>query len=185
MTCSPPETFRSIGDILAAQVLPQLAHAQKLTLRISCLGTISYDGATEADCVDHSIPIGEATSPEDAMALAATRVARGDIRAAPQDTMRFRPRLIVIQDSAFGLVLAGEIRAGIILWQQPVTSETESTRIVVEASRLRGRAFAATGCGDHAAARDLRFQASRLEARLVDPIWREITSELLRLPQAA
>ncbi|GKX34108.1 MAG: hypothetical protein MnENMB40S_17260 [Rhizobiaceae bacterium MnEN-MB40S] len=185
MTCSHPETFRSIGDILAEQVLPQLGRAQKLMLSISCLGTISYDGATEADCVDRSIPIGEAASPEEAMALAATRVARGDIRAAPEDTLRFRPRLIVIQDSAFGLLLAGEVRAGIILWQQPVASRAETTRIVIEASRLRGRGFAATGHGDHAAARDLRFQAARLEARLVDPVWREAAAELLRLPQAA
>ncbi|ALV28368.1 MULTISPECIES: hypothetical protein [Hyphomicrobiales] len=184
MNFSHPETFRSIGDILASQVLPQLARAQKLMLRISCLGTISYDGATEADCVDRSVPIGEAASPEDAMALATTRVARGDVRV-PEDTLRFRPRMIVIQDSASGLVLAGEVSAGIILWQQPVNSKTKATRIVVEASRLRGKAFAATGRGDHAAARDLRFQASRLEARLVDPAWREITSELLRLPQAA
>lgn len=185
MNFSHPETFRSIGDILASQLLPRLARVQKLTLRISCLGTISYNGATDADCVDRSIPIGEAASPEDAMALAAIRVARGDIRAAPEDKLRFRPRMIVIQDSVFGLVLAGEVRAGNILWQQPVTSKTEATRIVVEASRLRGRAFAATGRGDHAAAREFRFQASRLEARLVDPAWREIASELLRMPEAA
>lgn len=184
MNFSHPETFRSIGEILASQVLPQLARAQKLALHISCLGTISYDGAKDADCVDRSIPIGEAASPEDAMALAATRVARGDVRV-PEDTLRFRPRLIVIQDSAFGLVLAGEIRAGVILWQQPVASKTEATRIVVEASRLRGKAFAATGQGNHAAARDLRFQAARLEARLVDPAWRETAAELLQLPLAA
>jgi hypothetical protein len=185
MTFARSESFRSIGQILAADVLPALYRMQRLPLRISCLGTISYDGATETDCVDRSIPIGEAASPEDAVALAATRIARGDIRAAPEDTLRFRPRMIVIHDSASGLVLAGEVCAGIILWQQPVNNKTEATRIVVEASRLRGKAFAATGRGDHTAARDLRFQASRLEARLVDPAWREIASELLRLPQAA
>ena len=184
MTRSHPETFRSIGQVLAGHVLPRLEHAQKRPLRVSCLGTISYDGATEADCVDRSIPIGEAASPQDAMALAATRVARGDIRAMPDDTLRFRPRLIVVQDSASGLVLAGEIRAGVILWQQPGASKAEATRIVLDATRLRGRAFAATGRGDHAAARDLRFQAARLEARLVDPVWREIAAEL-RLPEAA
>lgn len=98
------------------------------------------------------------------MRLAAVRVARGDIQAAPADTLRFEPRLIVIQDSTHGLVLAGAIRAGIILWQQPVANKTEASRIIVEASRSRG-AFAATGRGDHANARNLRFQAARLEAR--------------------
>lgn len=185
MTRSHPETFRSIGQILAGQVLPALERAQSRPLRVSCLGTMSYDGATEADCVDRSIQIGEAASPQDAMALAATRVSRGDIRVMPDDTLRFRPRIIVVQDGAFGLVIAGEIRAGVILWQPPVASKAEATRIVLDASRLRGRAFAATGRGDHAEARELRFQATRLEARLVDPAWREIAAELLTLPQAA
>lgn len=185
MTRSHPETFRSIGQVLASQVLPRLQHAQKRPLRVSCLGTISYDGATDADCADRTIQIADAASPQDAMAVAATRVARGDIRAMPDDPLRFRPRFIVVQDRAFGLVLAGEIRAGVILWQQPVASKAEATRIVLDASRLRGRAFGATGRGDHAEARDLRFQAARLEARLVDPVWREIATELLRLPQAA
>lgn len=52
-------------------------------------------------------------------------------------------------------------------------------------SRIRGLAFAASGRGDHRSARDLRYQASRLEARLVDQLWRETAADLLRLPQAA
>ena len=81
--------------------------------------------------------------------------------------------------------VAGEIRAGIILWQQPVANDSEARRIVIEASRKRGMAFAASGRGDHAAARVLRFGAALLEARLIDPLWRETAAELLRLPQAA
>lgn len=185
MALAHQTTFASIGKILAERVLPRLEHTQKRPLRVACLGTVSYDGATEADCVDRSIPIGEASSPQDAMAVAAMRVSHGDIRVTPDNTLRFRPRLIVIQDSGFGLVIAGEIRAGIILWQQPVASKAEATLVVVEASHLRGRAFAAAGHGDHPAARDFRFQATLLEARLVDPRWRETACELLRLPQAA
>ena len=83
------------------------------------------------------------------------------------------------------LVLGGEIRAGIVLWQRPVASDAEARRIVTEASRLRGLAFAASGRGDHMAARNHRHRASLLEARLVDPYWRETVAELLRLPQAA
>ena len=53
---------------------------------------------------------------------------------------------------------------------------------MTEASRLRGMAFLASESGD---ARRLRYRAAALEARLVDPFWREIAAGLLRLPQAA
>lgn len=185
MTHASPAPFVAIGQILAEKVLPRLHRAQMLPLRVSCLGTISYAGASGADCRDRSIPLGETASPEDAMALAVMRVSRGDIRIGPDDTLHFRPRLIVVQDNALGLVLAGDIRAGIILWQYPVASDREARRIVTEASRIRGLAFAASGRGDHGSARDLRYQASRLEARLVDPLWRETAADLLRQPQAA
>ena len=119
------------------------------------------------------------------MNLASRRVARSDIRVSTDETLRFRPRVITIQDTDLGLVLAGEVRAGIVLWQQPVASDAEARRIVAEASRLRGLAFAASGRGDHRAVREHRHRASLLEARLVDPWWRETAAELLRLPQAA
>lgn len=185
MTHVSAAPFVSIGQILAEKVLPRLHRTQNLPLRVSCLGTISYAGANDADCRDRTIPLGDATSPEDAMALAAIRLARDDIRIDPDDTLHFQPRLIVVQDNALGLVIAGDIRAGVILWQHPVASDREAQRIVTEASRIRGLAFAASGRGDHGSARDLRYQASRLEARLVDPLWRETAADLLRMPQAA
>ena len=185
MTHASQSTFTPIGQILAGRVLPALRRSQKIPLRVSCLGTISFAGATDADRPDHSISLGEAASPEDAIALGANRVARGDIRHDAHETLHFAPRLIVIQDCTLGLVLAGEIRVGIVLWQQPVVNDGEARRVVIEASRLRGMAFAASGRGDYSAARDLRFQAARLEARLVDPLWRETAADLLRLPRAA
>mgnify|MGYP007079480732 CR=1 FL=1 len=66
-----------------------------------------------------------------------------------------------------------------------MASDAEARRIVTEASRLRGMAFAASGGNDAASARDLRYRASLLEARLVDPFWRETAADLLRLPRAA
>lgn len=119
------------------------------------------------------------------MALASARVSHGDIRVSADEALRFQPRLAVIQDSDHGLVLAGAIRAGIVLWQQPVSCDGEAHRVVTEASRLRGIAFAASGRGDDAAAHDARYRAAMLEARLVDPLWRETAAELLRLPEAA
>lgn len=185
MTLSRQSAFVPIGEIVAQQVLPRLHRARRLPLRISCIGTASFDADMDACGFDRSIPLGEGPSPEEAVALAALRVSRGDIRAGADEALRFRPRLAVIHDPEHGLVLAGEIRAGTILWQQPVASDAEARRVVLEASRLRGMVFAAQGCGDYASARALRTRASLLEAQLVDPFWRETAAELLTLPQAA
>ena len=184
MTLSGPSRVVPIGAILAHHVLPALQRAQKFPLRISCIGTASYDGM-DADGFDHIVTIGECPSPEEAMSVASRRIAGGDVRVGTDDMLRFRPRIMAIQDSDKGLVLAGEVRAGIVLWQQPVASDAEARRVVTEASRLHGAAFAASGRGDAVSARDRRYRASLLEARLVDPFWRETAAELLRLPQAA
>ena len=185
MIFSRQSRVASIGAILARHVLPTLQRAQKFPLRISCIGTASYDGSNEADGFDHIVVIGECPSPEEAMSLAGRRLAGGDIRAGTDDMLRFRPRIMVIQDCDQGLVLAGTIRAGIILWQQPVASDAEARQIVTEASKLRGAAFAAAGRGEHGPAREYRYRASQLEARLVDAPWRETVAALLRLPLAA
>jgi len=175
------ETFRSIGQILSADVLPALYRSQKLPLRISCLGVASYDASDAANSFDRMVPLGECPSPEEAIQAAALRVARGDICAGPDSFPYFQPRIMLIQDHDQCLVLAGEIRAGIILWQQPVASDAEARRIVTEASRLRGMAFRAAASTE---ARALRYRAATLEARLVDPFWRETSADLLRLPLA-
>ena len=185
MTLSRQSCVAPIGAILARHVLPTLQRAQKMPLRISCIGTASYEGVNEADDFDRIVVLGECPSPEEAMSVASRRVAAGDIRVGTDDTLRFRPRIVIIQDCDRGLVLAGTIRAGIILWQQPVASDAEARQIVTEASKLRGAAFAASGRGEHGPARDYRYRASQLEARLVDALWRETAAELLRLPLAA
>ena len=182
MTIARSETFRSIGQILAADVLPALYRSQKLPLRISCLGIASYDASDAANSFDRVIPLGECPSPEEAIQAAALRLSSGDICTGPDSFPYFQPRIMHIQDQDQRLVLAGEIRAGIILWQQPVASDAEARRIVTEACRLRGMAFRALDAGD---ARRLRYRAAALEARLVDPFWRETAAELLQLPQAA
>lgn len=136
----------------------------------------------DADSFDRLIPLGECKVPQEAMWLAAMRLARGDICTGPDSFPHFCPRIMLIQDAEHGLVLAGDIRAGVILWQQPVASDAEARRIVTEASQLRGRAFRST---TQAEARELRYRAAVLEARLVDPFWRKTAADLLRLPQAA
>jgi len=182
MSFARSETFRPIGQILTADVLPALYRSQMLPLRISCLGVASYDASDEANSFDRVIPLGECPSPEEAIQAAALRVARGDICTGPDSFPYFQPRIMFIQDRDQRLVLAGEIRAGIILWQQPVATDAEARRIVIEASRLRGMAFRASASTE---ARALRYRAAALEARLVDPFWRETSADLLRVPQAA
>jgi hypothetical protein len=182
MTFARSETFRSIGQILAADVLPALYRSQKLPLRISCLGVASYDASNAANSFDRVIPLGECPSPEEAIQAAALRLSRGEICTGPNSFPYFQPRIMLIQDRDQRLVLAGEIRAGIILWQRPAASDAEARSIVTEASRLRGMAFLASEPGD---ARRLRYRAAALEARLVDPFWRETAADLLHLPQAA
>ena len=182
MTFARSETFRSIGQILASEVLPALFRAQKLPLRISCIGVASYDAGDDAESFDRMIPLAECPSPEEAMHLASLCLSRGGICNGPDSFPYFQPRIMLIQDCDQRLVLAGEIRADIILWEQPVASDAEARRIVTEASRLRGMAFRASDPGD---ARRLRYRAAALEARLVDPFWRETSADLLRLPQAA
>lgn len=182
MILSRHDTFRPIGQILATDVLPALYRVQKLPLRISCLGVASYDAGDDADSFDRMIPLGECPSPEEAMRFAALRLSRGDICTGPDSFPHFHPRIMLIQDRDHGLVLAGEIRAGIILWQQPVASDAEARRIVTEASRLRGLAFRTIAPAE---ARELRYRAAALEIRLVDPFWREAAADLLHLPQAA
>lgn len=182
MILSRHDTFRPIGQILAIDVLPALYRAQKLPLRISCLGVASPGAGDDAGSFDRMIPLGECPSPEEAMRFAALRLSRSDICTGPDSFPHFRPRIMLIQDRDHGLVLAGEIRAGVILWQQPVTSHAEARRIVTEASRLRGLAFRTSAPAE---ARELRYRAAALETRLIDPFGREAAADLLRLPQAA
>lgn len=91
MTFARSETFRPIGEILAADVLPALWRAQKLPLRISCLGIASYEAGTDAERFDRMIPLGECPSPEEAMCFAALRLSRGDICNGP-DSFPISPR---------------------------------------------------------------------------------------------
>jgi len=180
------ETFRPIGQILATEVLPALYRAQKLPLRISCLGVASSGANSgsgdDADSFDRMIPLGECPSPEEAMCFAAQRLSRDDICTGPDSFPHFLPRIMLIQDCDHGLVLAGEIRAGVILWQQPVASNAEARRIVTEANQLRGLAFRTSAPAE---ARALRYRAAALETRLVDPFWRDTAADLLRMPLAA
>lgn len=98
MTFPRSETFRSIDQILAADVLPALYRSQKLPLRISCLGVASYDASDAPNSFDRVIPLGECPSPEEAIQAAAVRLSRVDICTGPDNFPCFQPRIMLIQD---------------------------------------------------------------------------------------
>lgn len=92
MSLSHHTTFASIGEIVARQILPRLRHAQKLPLRISCIGIASDDESDDVGGFDRTLVIGQCQSPEEALIIASQRVARGDFRVGQGDALRFRPR---------------------------------------------------------------------------------------------
>lgn len=91
MSLSHHTTFASIGEIVARQILPRLRHAQKLPLRISCIGIASDDESDDVGGFDRTLVIGQCQSPEEALIIASQRVARGDFRVGQGDALRFRP----------------------------------------------------------------------------------------------
>ena len=95
MTFARSETFRSIGHILAADVLPALYRSQKLPLRISCLGVASYDASDAANSFDRVISLGERPSPEEAIQAGALRLSCGDICTGPDSFPYFQPRVML------------------------------------------------------------------------------------------
>lgn len=78
------------------------------------------------------------------------------------DNMEFQatPQILAILDRDDRLVLAGVATSGAIAWCHPAQSAAEARAVVMEASALR---------------------AQRLEARLVDPLWRAFAARPLQI----
>ncbi|WP_147391890.1 hypothetical protein [Paracoccus onubensis] len=106
------------------------------------------------------------------MASAMRRGRPGGLRA--EYLPGYTPNLLALQDHQQRLCLAGQITPAGLIWCAPVASEAEAKRVVHEACRLRGQAMVAQDRDERDTARDLRFHAAALDARLVDPAWRGI-----------
>ena len=65
MTLSHHPGFTLVGDVITREVLPRLRYAQKLPLRLSCMGTAGYEGLDEADEFDRTVVIGQSASAEE------------------------------------------------------------------------------------------------------------------------
>lgn len=81
----------------------------------------------------------------------------------------FTPNLLVIEDGHKRLVAAGQITPNGLAPCDPVTSEAEARLVMQDAIQLRARSMDEPIAQT---ARNLRFQAAALDARLIDPVWR-------------
>jgi hypothetical protein len=171
----PQSAFRGPGDNLIGGVLAHLRLAGRLPLRISCRCHAHWDDpALDQLRFDREVDLGTYVDLAAAMIVARTAVASGRIAAGRDPALRLAPQFITILDAEHCLVLAGDVRAGLIRWCAPVDSDAEARRVVSEACGLRTKARAAMELGDLASVAVLLTRARALEGRLVDPFWRDL-----------
>ncbi|PZQ96204.1 MAG: DNA repair protein RadC [Cereibacter sphaeroides] len=91
------------------------------------------------------------------------------------------PCILAILDRDERLVLAGALTKSGIAWCFPVGSASGARQVVAEACALRAQARRADQGQHSSIARNLRFRAELLEARLVDPLWRAFAAQALAL----
>lgn len=152
---------------------PPASHATQFT--VNCTGKTHYpedDPIFGTYEIEETVNLGECTSISDAIAFAEARMASDDIGPDHDDAVSFSPGLVRVVDGDQRLVLAGEVWGAGIRWCMPVTSDDEARQVADDASRLHAEACFEAGWDNYCTARRLRFQASVLEGRLVDPFWR-------------
>lgn len=91
------------------------------------------------------------------------------------------PHLVAILDRDERLLLAGAARDRAVAWCHPVTSAADARGVVAEACQLRAQAERAADWGEPGLARRLGHHADLLDARLVDPLWRDCAARALQL----
>ncbi|MGN7709704.1 hypothetical protein [Agrobacterium radiobacter] len=176
-------TFAPVGKIAFDQLIAHLRSGARYPLRVAMIGTATFiddDPVAEPISYDRTISFAECGSIHEALVAAGSTIARDDIQYSAGSAVRYAPRIVTVTDRDGCLVAAGEVCSRTIEWCEPVKSDSEARMIVTEASRLRGRTFVENGADYSHAARDLRFNASILEGRLVDRFWREPARVALR-----
>jgi hypothetical protein len=178
--------FRGPRDNFVGRALAQLRLATRLPLRVSCQCRAYWDDPTLDQLrFEREVDLGTFGDLEAAMEKAATAVAPSLIAADRDPDLRLVPQFVTVLDADHCLVLAGEVKAGLIAWCAPVTSDAEARRVVSEACQLRAEARAAVGAGNLTGAEALIHRARALEGRLVDPFWRDLARSLARQSLAA
>lgn len=159
---------------MVAQVVAGLAKASRFPLLVSCVGDLEFGGglAHGGYSIEQMAILTRTTCLEEAIAHAETRIEDDAIADLPEDASGFVAKLIVIQDDEKCLALAGKVHARSVSWCPPVISDGEARLVVQKASGIRAGAAFEAGRNNQIAAHRLRFRASVLEGRLVDPFWR-------------
>lgn len=173
----PQSAFRGPGDNLIGGVLAHLRLAGRLPLRISCNCRAHWDDpALDQLCINREVDLGICGDLAAAMVVARNAVASGRIAASRDPALCLAPQFITILDAEHCLVLAGDVKAGLIRWCAPVDNDAEARRVVSEACGLRTEARAATDLDDTASVAALITRARSLEGRLVDRFWRDLAA---------
>lgn len=119
------------------------------------------------------VDLGAFDSLDQAIAVIEARTAGDDIGSASEGALSFSPRLFKVSDDDGRLVCAGEVRGEHVNWCVPVVSDEEAEQVSAKIEALQVEASFEMGWDNFSTARRLRFEASVLEGRLVDPLWRD------------
>lgn len=138
---------------------------------VSCVGeTNTHDPDLGSYPTPASIQIGRFRSFDEAVACAERRGRQAELCVDAFHS--FTPNLLTVLDGQHRLCLGGQIGVSGLVWSDPVTTDSEARKVVLDASGIRSRAMAALDRGERDEARRLRFQAAAIEVRLIDPVWR-------------
>lgn len=143
---------------------------------VSCEGQAEYpedDPIYGTFLTESVVDLGAFDSLDRAVAVVEARTARDDIGSAPEGALSFSPRLFKISDDDGRLVLAGKVRGDTVSWCIPVVSDEEAEQLSAKIEALHTEASFELGWDNFSTAKRLRFEASVLEGRLVDPLWRD------------
>ena len=128
----------------------------------------------------YSVVLGVCTNLRDAVTLAERGVTEPYQNLVDVPEARgFSPHFIIIRDACNRLALGGEVRRPID-WYMPVASDEEARHVEKAAAELHGEAGIEVGWDNYCTAERLRREAQKLEARLVDPIWRAEAASIPR-----
>lgn len=153
-------------------------------LRIICSGVTEYsedDPVFGTYCVEHSLVMDECETIEEVIDIVQERIARNDLGSDSDGALSFTPRLFTVLDDEQRLALVGDFSGETVRWCPPVHSDEEASDVIAEVVRLRAVASFEAGWDNFSTAENLRFQASVLAGRLVDPFWRNAVRAALPL----
>lgn len=178
----PPGTFfpdLPVVDPVACDATP----CRFTRFSVTCEGEAEYpedDPIYGTYWVESVVNLGPFDSLDQAIVDIEDRTDRDDIgSAADEDALSYSPRLFKISDNEGRLVLAGDVRGAKVRWCVPVVSDEEALQVTSKMEALYSCASLESGWDNHSTASRLRFEANILGGRLVDPLWRTVTSAAL------